>query len=75
MNNAKKQKKTIKWVRLVISSRKLDIKGTFHARMGMIEDRNDKDVTEAEETKMRWQEYAKEPKLWQTQTEYYKAET
>ena len=50
----------------MISSRKLDIKGTFHARMGMIEDRNDKDVTEAEETKMRWQEYAKEPKLWQT---------
>ena len=27
--------------------------------MGMIEDRNDKDVTEAEETKMRWQEYTK----------------
>ena len=50
----------------MISSRKLDIKGTFHARMGMIEDRNDKDVTEAEETKMRWQEYTKEPKLWQT---------
>ena len=45
----------------MISSRKLDIKGTFHARMGMIEDRNDKDVTEAEETKMRWQEYTEEP--------------
>ena len=59
MNNAKKQKKTIKWVRLEISSRKLDIKGTFHAKMGMIEDRNDKDVIEAEETKMRWQEYTK----------------
>ena len=59
MNNAKKQKKTLKWVRLEISSRKLDIKGTFHAKMGMIEDRNDKDVTEAEETKMRWQEYTK----------------
>ena len=47
-----------------------DIKGTFHARMDMIEDRNHKDITEAEETKMRWQEYTKEPKLWQTQTEY-----
>ena len=34
-----------------------DIKGTFHARMDMIEDRNHKDITEAEETKMRWQEY------------------
>ena len=52
-----------------------DIKGTFHARMGTIEDRNDKDVTEAEEAKMRWQEYTKELKLWQTQTEYSKAET
>ena len=37
----------------------MDIKGTFHAKMGMIEDRNDKDVIEAEETKMRWQEYTK----------------
>ena len=30
-----------------------DIKGTFHARMGMIKDRNDKDLTEAEEIKNR----------------------
>ena len=34
-----------------------DIKGTFHARMGMIKDRNGKDQTEAEEIKKRWQEY------------------
>ena len=34
-----------------------DIKGTFHARMGRIKDRNGKDVTEAEEIKKRWQEY------------------
>jgi len=34
-----------------------DIKGTFHARMGMIKDRNGKDLTKAEEIKMRWQEY------------------
>ena len=33
-----------------------DIKGTFHARMGMIKDRNDKDLTEAEESKKRWKE-------------------
>ena len=32
-----------------------DIKGTFHARMGMIKDRNGKDLTEAEIK--RWQEY------------------
>ena len=31
------------------------IKGTFHARMGMIKDRNGKDITE--EIKKRWQEY------------------
>ena len=30
-----------------------DIKGTFHARMGMIKDRNSKDLTEAEKTKKR----------------------
>ena len=37
-----------------------DIKGLFHARMGTIEDRNDKDLTEAEEMKKRWQEYTEE---------------
>ena len=37
-----------------------DVKGTFHARMGMIKDRNDKDLTEAEEIKKRWQEYTEE---------------
>ena len=34
-----------------------DTKGTFHARMGMIKDRNDKDLTEAEEIKKWWKEY------------------
>ena len=34
-----------------------DIKGTFHARIGTIKDRNGKDLTEAEEIKKRWQEY------------------
>ena len=37
-----------------------DIKGTFHARMGTIQDRNSKDLTEAEEIKKRWQEYTEE---------------
>ena len=37
-----------------------DIKGTFHARMGTIKDRNSKDQREAEETKRRWQEYTEE---------------
>ena len=37
-----------------------DIKGTFHARMGTIKDRNRKDLTEAEDIKKRWQEYTEE---------------
>ena len=35
-------------------------KETFHAKMGTIKDRNDKDVTEVEEIKKRWQEYTEE---------------
>ena len=34
-----------------------DIKGTFHAKMGLIKDRNGLDLTEAEDIKKRWQEY------------------
>ena len=34
-----------------------DIKGTFHAKTGSIKDRNGMDLTEAEDTKKRWQEY------------------
>ena len=34
-----------------------DTKGTFHAKMGTIKDRNHRDLTEAEDTKKRWQEY------------------
>ena len=37
-----------------------DIKGTVHARMDMIKDRNSKDLTEAEEIKKMWQEYTEE---------------
>ena len=37
-----------------------DIKGTFHARMGTIKDRNGKDLTEVEEIKKRQQEYTEE---------------
>ena len=37
-----------------------DTKGTFHARMGSIKDRNDLDLTEAEDIKKRWQEYTEE---------------
>ena len=37
-----------------------DTKGTFHAKMGSIKDRNGMDLTEAEEIKKRWQEYIEE---------------
>ena len=36
------------------------IKGTFHARMGTIKDRNSKDLTEADKIKKRWQEYTED---------------
>ena len=37
-----------------------DIKETFHAKMGTIKDRNNTDLTEAENIKKRWQEYTEE---------------
>ena len=37
-----------------------DTKGTFQAKMGSIKDRNDMDLTEAEDIKKRWQEYTEE---------------
>ena len=50
----------IEWERLEISSGKLYTKGTFHAKMGSLKDRNDMDLTEAEDIKKRWQEYTEE---------------
>ena len=37
-----------------------DTKGTFHAKMGSIKDRNSMDLTEAEDIKKRWQDYTEE---------------
>ena len=37
-----------------------DTKGTFHAKMGSIKDRDDMDLTDAEDIKKRWQEYTEE---------------
>ena len=37
-----------------------DTKGTLHAKMSTMKDRNSKDLTEAEEIKKRWQEYTEE---------------
>ena len=59
--NVKKQRKTILWERLEISSKKLrETKGTFHAKMGTIKDRNGMDLTETEGIKKRWQQYTEE---------------
>ena len=38
----------------------IDTKGTLHANMGSIQDRNGRDLTEAEDIKKRWQEYTEE---------------
>ena len=52
-DQCKEIEETIEW-RLEISSRKLrDTKGTFHAKMGKIKDRNGLDLTEAGDFKMR----------------------
>ena len=37
-----------------------DTKGTFHAKMGIIQDRNGMDLTETDDIKNRWQEYTEE---------------
>ena len=61
-----RDRKTIEWERLEISSRKRvlrkvgEIKGTFHGRMGMIKDRNAKNLTEAHLIKKRCQEYTED---------------
>ena len=39
-----------------------DTKGTFHAKMGTLKDRNCKDLTEAEDIKKTWKEYTEEQK-------------
>ena len=46
-----------------------DTMGTFHAKMGLIKDRNGMDLTEAEDIKKRWQEYTEElyKKIFMTQ--------
>ena len=40
-----------------LSKKTGDTKGTFHAKIGTVKDRNSKDLTEAEEIKKRWQKY------------------
>ena len=58
--NAKKQRKITEWETLEISSEIRDTKGIFHAKMGLIKDRNGMDLTEAEDIKKMWQGYTEE---------------
>ena len=50
-----------------------DTKGTFHAKMGLIKDRNSMNLTESEDINKRWQEYTEElckKKILMTQITY-----
>ena len=58
--SVKKQRKTIEWEKLEITNKIRDTKGTFHAKIGSIKDRNGRDLTEAEDIKKRWQQYTEE---------------
>ena len=51
--NEKKQRKTIEWERQDLFKKIRDTKGTFHANMGSIKDRNGMDLREAEDIKNR----------------------
>ena len=59
MNNAKKQENNRMGRTRDLFKKIRGMKGTFHAKMGSIKDRNGKDLTEAEDIK-RWQEYTEE---------------
>ena len=52
----KRERKTIEWERRDLHKKIGEIKGTFHARMGTMKDRNSKDLTEAEEIRKWWQD-------------------
>ena len=60
MINAKKSRKTTEWETRDLFKKIRDTKGTFHAKIGSIKDKNGMDLTEAEDIKKRWQEYTEE---------------
>ena len=60
MINAKKEENNRKEKARDLFKDIRDTKGTFHAKMGPIKDRNGMDLTEAEDIKKRWQEYTEE---------------
>ena len=60
MINAKKQENTRMGRTRDLFKKIRDSKGTFHAKVGSIKDRNDMDLTEAEDIKKRWQQCTEE---------------
>ena len=60
MINAKKEENSRMGKTRVLFKKTRDTKGTFHAKIGSIKDRNGMDLTEAEDIKKRWQEYTEE---------------
>ena len=60
MFSAKTYRKTIEWETRDLFKKIRATKGTFHAKMGTIKDRNGMDLTEAEDIKKRWQECTEE---------------
>ena len=58
--NTKKSRKTTEWETRDLFKKIRDTKGTFHAKMGSIKDRNGMDLTEAEDIKKKQQEYTEE---------------
>ena len=58
---AKRERKTTAWGKITDIFKIIrETKGTFHAKMGTIKDKNCMDLTETEDIKKRWQEYTKE---------------
>ena len=60
MINENKQRKVTEWETRDLFKKIRDTKRTFHAKMGSIQDRNNVNLTEAEDMKKRWQEYMEE---------------
>ena len=61
MNSEKKERKTKRMGKTRDLFKKIrDTKGIFHAKMGTLKDGNSMDLTEAEDTKKRWQEDTEE---------------
>ena len=58
--NAKKDKNNRRGRTRYLFKKMRDTKGTLHAKMGKIKDRNGMDLTKAEDIKKRWQEYTEE---------------